>query len=174
MKKRDILGNPAKIVFLSIGSNLGNKKRNVELAKLKLINEDIKIIKSSNNYETLSWPNKKNPKFVNVVLKVKTNLSPKKLMQKCLQIEKELGRIRKLKNEPRICDIDIIDYNRKILSNIKKTKLFLPHPKMHKRIFILLPLYEIAKTWIHPVKKKTIKNLINSLDIEDLRAIKLI
>ena len=174
VKKRDILGNPAKIVFLAIGSNLGNKKRNVELAKLKLINADIKIIKSSNNYETLSWPNKKNPKFVNAVLKVKTNLSPKKLMQKCLQIEKELGRIRKLKNEPRICDIDIIDYNRKILSNIKKTKLFLPHPKMHKRIFILLPLYEIAKTWIHPVKKKTIKNLINSLDIEDLRAIKLI
>ena len=174
MKKQDILGNQAKIAFLSIGSNLGNKKRNVELAKLKLINADIKIIKSSNNYETLSWPNKKNPKFVNAVLKVKTNLSPKKLMQKCLQIEKELGRIRKLKNEPRICDIDIIDYNRKISSNIKKTKLFLPHPKMHKRIFILLPLYEIAKTWIHPVKKKTIKNLINSLDIEDLRAIKLI
>ena len=174
VKKQDILGNPAKIAFLSIGSNLGNKKRNVELAKLKLINADIKIIKSSNNYETLSWPNKKNPKFVNAVLKVKTNLSPKKLMQKCLQIEKELGRIRKLKNEPRICDIDIIDYNRKILSNIKKTKLFLPHPKMHKRSFILLPLYEIAKTWIHPVKKKTIKNLINSLDIEDLRAIKLI
>ena len=171
MKKRDILGNPAKIVFLSIGSNLGNKKRNVELAKLKLINADIKIIKSSNNYETLSWPNKKNPKFVNAVLKVKTDLSPKKLMQKCLQIEKELGRIRKLKNEPRICDIDIIDYEGKVL---KETKLFLPHPKMHKRSFILLPLYEIAKTWIHPVKKKTIKNLIDSLDIEDLRAIKLI
>ena len=171
MKKQDILGNPVKIAFLSIGSNLGNKKKNIQFAKFKLINANIKIINSSKNYETLSWPNKKKPKFINVVLKVKTNLSPKKLMKKCLEIEKELGRIRKLKNEPRICDIDIIDYEGKIL---KETKLFLPHPKMHKRSFVLLPLYEIAKSWIHPVKKKNIKNLINSLNIDDLRGVKLI
>ena len=174
MKRQDILENPAKIVFLSLGSNLGNKKRNIELAKFKLNNADIKIIKSSKNYETLAWPDKKKPKFVNTALKVQTNLSPKKLMRKCLQIEKELGRFRKLKNEPRICDIDIIDYERKILSNIKKTNIFLPHPKMHKRSFVLLPLYEITKSWIHPVKKKSIKNLINSLDIEDLRTVKII
>tara|TARA_B100001123_G_scaffold425250_1_gene537858 strand:- start:778 stop:1293 length:516 start_codon:yes stop_codon:yes gene_type:complete len=171
VKKQDILGNPVKIAFLSIGSNLGNKKKNIQFAKFKLINANIKIINSSKNYETLSWPNKKKPKFINVVLKVKTNLSPKKLMKKCLEIEKELGRIRKLKNEPRICDIDIIDYEGKVL---KETKLFLPHPKMHKRSFVLLPLYEIAKSWIHPVKKKNIKNLINSLNIDDLRGVKLI
>ena len=63
MIKHDILENQAKIVFLSIGSNLGNKKRNIELAKFKLQSNNVKIIQSSNNYETLSWPNKKNPKF---------------------------------------------------------------------------------------------------------------
>ena len=98
MIKQDILENQAKIVFLSIGSNLGNKKRNIELAKFKLQSNNVKIIQSSNNYETLSWPNKKNPKFVNVVIKIKTNLSPLKLMEKCLNIEKTLGRKRNKKS----------------------------------------------------------------------------
>ena len=95
-------------------------------------------------------------------------------MQKCLTIENELGRKRSQKNEPRICDIDIIDYDQIILKGTKNKKLTLPHPKMHKRNFVLLPLYEIAKSWIHPVKKKEINKLIKLLDIEDLRTINLI
>ena len=164
----------AKIVFLSIGSNLGDKRKNIELVKFNLEKNNIKIIKSSKNYETLSWPDKKKPKFVNIVLKIKTFLSPKELMQKCLYIEKELGRIRNKKNEPRTCDIDIIDYDKKIIKNTKNQALITPHPKMHKRNFVLLPLFEIAKTWIHPSKKVSIKELINALDPEDLRTIKLI
>ena len=169
-----MLEKRAKIVFLSIGSNLGNKKKNIEIAKFKLEKNNIIIIKSSKNYETLSWPDKKKPKFVNIVLKIKTFLSPKELMQKCLYIEKELGRLRKRKNEPRICDIDIIDYDKKIQKNTKYQNLIIPHPKMHKRNFVLLPLFEIAKTWIHPIKKVSIKELINALDTEDLKTIKLI
>ena len=94
-----MLEKRAKIVFLSIGSNLGNKKKNIELAKFKLKKNNIKIIKSSKNYETLSWPNKKNPKFLNTVLKTKTLLSLNDLMKKCLNIEKELGRTRKMNQE---------------------------------------------------------------------------
>ena len=174
MIKQDILENQAKIVFLSIGSNLGNKKRNIELAKFKLQSNNVKIIQSSNNYETLSWPNKKNPKFVNVVIKIKTNLSPLKLMEKCLNIEKVLGRKRNKKNEPRTCDIDIVDYDQKIIKENTKIKINIPHPEMHKRNFVLLPLFEISKTWIHPIKKTKIKKLLNSLDSKDLRTIKLI
>ena len=169
-----MLENQAKIAFLAIGSNLGNKERNICLAKYKLQTHEIKLIKSSSNYETLSWPNKKNPKFINAVIKISTNLTPLKLMQKCLNIEKELGRKRVKKNEPRICDIDIIDYDQKILKIINSLKLTLPHPEMHKRNFVLLPLFEIAKSWIHPIKKKEVKNLIKSLDIKDLRSIKLV
>ena len=85
-----------------------------------------------------------------------------------------LERKRNKKNEPRTCDIDIIDYNRKIIKNTRASNLTLPHPKMHKRNFVLLPLYEISQSWIHPVKKKKINKLIKLLNIEDLRAINLI
>jgi len=169
-----MLEKPVKTVFLSIGSNLGNKKKNIELAKFKLEKNKIKIIKSSKNYETLSWPNKKKPKFLNVVLKIKTNLSPNDLIKKCLFIEKELRRSRNKKNEPRTCDIDIIDYNKEVVKSSKNQNLTIPHPKMHQRNFVLLPLFEIAKTWIHPIKKTSIKDLINALDAKDLRSIKLI
>ena len=169
-----MLEKRAKIVFLSIGSNLGSKTKNIELVKFKLEKNNIKIIKSSKNYETLSWPDKKKPKFVNIVLKVKTFLSPVDLMKKCLYIEKELGRLRNKKNEPRTCDIDIIDYDKRIIKSAKSQNLTIPHPRMHKRNFVLLPLFEIAKTWIHPLKKASIKDLISALDDEDLRTIKLI
>ena len=164
----------AKIAFLSIGSNLGNKKKNIESVKYKLKKNNIKIIKSSKNYETLSWPNKKNPKFLNTVLKIETQLSPKTLMKKCLNIEKELGRTRNKKNEPRTCDIDIIDYDEKIIKYTINQSLILPHPRMHKRNFVLLPLFEISKTWIHPIKKTSIKELVNLLKTKDLKSIKLI
>ena len=95
-------------------------------------------------------------------------------MKKCLQIEKELGRIRYKKNEPRTCDIDIIDYNKMVIKKTKKLNLISPHPKMHIRSFVLLPLFDIAKTWIHPIKKTTIKELVNSLKIKELRTVKLI
>ncbi len=169
-----MLENQVKIAFLAIGSNLGNKEKNISLAKSKLQSNSVKLIASSSNYETLSWPNKKEPKFINAVIKINTTLSPMMLMQKCLDIENDLGRKRSKKNEPRICDIDIIDYDQKILTVTKINKLILPHPEMHKRNFVLLPLYEIAQAWIHPVKKKKINKLINLLDIEDLRAIKLV
>ena len=164
----------AKIVFLSIGSNLGDKRKNIELVKFNLEKNNIKIIKSSKNYETLSWPDKKKPTFINIALKIKTYLSPQDLIKKCLYIEKKLGRVRSRKNEPRICDIDIIDYDKMIVKGTKRQNLTIPHPEMHKRNFVLLPLFEIAKTWIHPLKKASIKDLINALDSEDLRTIKLI
>ena len=171
MKNQDILENNNKIAFLSIGSNLGNKKKNIELAKIKLELNNIKIIKVSKFYESLSWPNTNNPKFINISLMVQTKLSPRKLMEKCLYIEKQLGRRRRFKNSPRTCDIDIIDYNGKKLNN---AFLISPHPKMHKRNFVLLPLFEISSNWVHPVKKISINKLINSLDVENLRSIKLI
>ena len=83
-----MLESQAKVAYLAIGSNLGNKERNICLAKYKLQTNGIKLIKSSNNYETLSWPNIKQPKYINAVIKISTNLTPLKLMQECLNIEK--------------------------------------------------------------------------------------
>ena len=171
MIKQDISENQAKIVYLGIGSNLGNKKFNIEKTKIKLQDFQIKILKCSNNYESESWPNRNNPKFINIIIKIKTKLSPPDLLKVCNSIEMDLGRKRSKKNAPRTCDIDIIDYNKKILDE-KNSKLILPHPRMTERNFVLLPLFEIDKSWVHPIFKTNIVNLIKSLPVKDLRSIK--
>ena len=171
MKKQDTLENPVNLVYLAIGSNLGNKINNIEITKIELEKYRIKILKSSSNYITESWPDSSMPNYINIVIKIKTNLKPLELLKVCNLIELKLGRIRKKKNSPRTCDIDILDFNKKILGN-KNNKLILPHPRMTKRNFVLLPLFEIDKSWKHPKLKINIVNLINSLPIKDLRSIK--
>jgi 2-amino-4-hydroxy-6-hydroxymethyldihydropteridine diphosphokinase len=169
--KQDTSENQAKIAYLGIGSNLGNKKINIETTKYKLQKNHIQILKCSNKYESDSWPDKNNPKFINIVLKIKTNLMAHDLLKICNSIEIDLGRRRSKKNDPRTCDIDIIDYNQKVL-NIEDKDLILPHPFMSIRNFVLLPLFEINQSWKHPITKKNITKLINSLPIKDLRSIK--
>ena len=172
MIKQDTLEKRAKTAFLAIGSNLGNKKLNIELAKFKLQNNSIKIVKSSSDYETISWPDSTKPKFINVVVKIKTSLSAEKLLNACNKIELELGRKRFKKNDPRTCDIDIIDYDQTIIKSNNSINLNLPHPHIEQRNFVLLPLFEISKNWKHPVNKVNIAKLISFLKEEDLRAIK--
>ena len=169
MKKQDILENQVKFSYLALGSNLGDKFQNLEKAKFELEKHEIKIIKSSSNFLSVSWPDPTQPKFVNLVLKVKTKLTVVKLLKVCHLIERKLGRVRSKKNGPRSCDIDIIDYDHKIIT---EDNLTLPHPRMTKRNFVLLPLFEIDKSWIHPKTKSNIVNLISSLPIKDLRSIK--
>ena len=168
MTGQDILENQAKSIYLAIGSNLGNRFENIEKAKFKLSQNNIRILRSSSYYESLSWPNPKSPKFLNVVLNVKTDLKPLKLLSKCKEIEIDLGRKKTKKNSPRECDIDIIDYLNKEISG----KIILPHPRMHLRNFVLLPLFEINKNWMHPISKQHIKYLIFSLPNRDIRSIK--
>jgi len=166
--KQDILENQVRLIYLGIGSNLGNKKSNIEKAKFKLLQSNIKILKSSSYYESLSWPNPNYPKFLNIVLKISTNLKPLDLMKICKEIETFLGRKKSFKNSPRICDIDVLDYGKKTILN----GIILPHPRMHSRNFVLLPLYEIDTNWIHPITKHHIKRLILSLSNRDITSIK--
>ena len=165
-----MLEKQANIIYLSIGSNLGNRKKNIEKTKFELYSRGINIIKSSNYYETLSWPNPKNPKFYNIILKVSSNLKILELLKICKQIETSLGRKKAPINSPRTCDIDIIDYNQKITVN----GINVPHPRMHLRNFVLIPLFEIEKNWRNPNSKRYIKNLIFSLSNSDIRSIKLV
>ena len=175
MIKLDLSENKVKLIYLGIGSNLGNRKNNINKAKLKLSQNNIFILRSSNFYETLSWPNTKNPKFLNIVLKVRTFLSASKLLKICKEIEKTLGRKKTAKNVPLECDIDILDYDQKTFK-IKNNNDFIhiPHPRLHQRNFVLLPLFEIAKNWIYPNKNKKITDLLINIETNDLRTIKLI
>ena len=168
MIKLDTSESQVNTIYLAIGSNLGNKKKNIEKAKFELIQNNIKLFQISSYYESLSWPDSNKPKFLNIVLKVGSYLEPSKLLKKCKEIEKKLGRKKTLKNSPRVCDIDILDYDNKIINN----KIILPHPRMHLRNFVLFPLFEINKDWKHPISKLHIKELILSLTNRDIRTIK--
>ena len=168
MIKQDISENQVKLIYLGIGSNLGNKRNNIEKAKFKLGQNNIRILQSSSFYESLSWPNPKNPKFLNIVLKISTNLTLSELFKKCKEIERKLGRRKNAINSPRECDIDILDYK----SKIKNDQIILPHPRMHTRNFVLFPLFELNKDWKHPISKHHIKRLIFSLSNRDIRSIK--
>ena len=170
MKKQGILENQAKIVFLGIGSNLGSRKKNIEKAKFHLAQQNLNFISVSNYYETPSWPDPRKPKFLNIILKLKCNYNPLELLKICKKIEIQLGRKKAKKNAPRICDLDIIDFNS--LVSKKTDEINLPHKMMHKRNFVLFPLFEIQKNWIHPGKQIDVKTLISLLPDRDIRSIK--
>ena len=168
MIKQGISENQVKLVYLGIGSNLGNKFLNIEKAKSYLYENNIQLINSSSYYETPSWPNPRFPKFINIIVKIRTKLDYLELFYICKKIETKLGRKNSPKNSPRICDIDIIDFDNKII----KKEIQIPHKLMHIRNFVLFPLFEIDKNWKHAVLKKNIKKLIFSLPIKDIRSIK--
>ena len=169
MKRLDTSENQAKIVFLGIGSNLGLRRTNIEKAKYLLSRYDLNFLSISSYYETPSWPDPKNPKFLNVIIKLKCSYNPLKLLNVCKSIEIQLGRKKTKKNAPRICDLDIIDFNKLVL---KRNNINLPHKMMHNRNFVLFPLFEIEKNWVHPDKQIDVKTLISLLPDRDIRSIK--
>ena len=164
------------MIFLGLGSNLsskyGNRFANINLAISSLEAYGIKVIKRSSFYKTPSFPDTENPKFINVVILVESNLLPLDLMSTLLFIEEKLGRKRVKKNDPRTCDIDIIDYNSQVL-NLKYNNLDfkVPHKELASRNFVLFPLREISPMWKHPKTKETINNLIQKLNEEEKNSI---
>ena len=152
------------MIHLNIGSNLnsihGSRFNNINIALNLLIESKIKINKISNFYETPSYPNKSVPNFLNVGLIINYKNDYFDLFKKIKLIEKKLGRIKAKKNDPRIIDIDIIDFK----NEIKSTKeLILPHPKCHLRNFVLFPIRQIDPNWVHPIFKKNTQYLIKNL-----------
>ena len=162
--------------LLGIGSNLsskyGDRFENIEKAIYFLEYNKVKILKKSSYYETPSYPDKNSPKFINVVIKIETNLSIDELASTIFLVEKKLERKRIRKNEPRTCDIDIIDYNGEVMDFNYKNLIFkVPHEKLVYRNFVLFPLKEIAPNWAHPKTKDSIDVLINKLSNEDKKSI---
>lgn len=147
------------IVYLGLGSNLGKKRQNIRKA-INQISYISEIQKISSLYETKPEGIENQPFFINSVIKIKTSLSPFLLLDNLISIEEKLGRIKTVKWGPRIIDIDILLYENLVLQD---EKLIIPHPLLYKRIFVLLPLNEIAADVIHPVIKKTIKVLLEDL-----------
>ena len=152
------------MIHINIGSNLnskhGTKFKNISIAINLLTNSKVKIKKISSFYETPSYPNKRLPRFVNVGLLIEYKYDYGKLIKEIQLIEKKIGRVKSKKNDPRVCDIDIIDFNG-LIQNNKLLKL--PHPRSHIRNFVLYPIKEIDPKWMHPVLKKNVDFLIDQL-----------
>ena len=152
------------MIHLNIGSNLnsihGSRFDNISIAIQLLTEAKIQIEKISNFYETPSYPNHKLPKFLNVGILANKNLNLLRLFKDINLIQKKIGRKKTKKNDPRVIDIDIGDFN----GLIKDSKdLVLPHPRAHLRNFVLYPILEIDPKWSHPILKKNAQFLIDNL-----------
>jgi 2-amino-4-hydroxy-6-hydroxymethyldihydropteridine diphosphokinase len=147
-----------KKVFLCLGSNIGERTENLKEAK-KMIAELIgRILTESGLYETEPWGFESENDFLNMVLCVETGLSPSGLMGRILMIESKLGRIRcETRYSSRSMDIDILLYGEEVYAD---EAINIPHPRLHERRFVLVPLSDIAPGFIHPVIKKSIKTLL--------------
>ena len=144
------------IVYISIGSNLGNRQKNC-LKAIEILKESgQKVGRQSSMHETKPWGIEEQPEFINMAVELETELQPIELLDLLKNIEIEMGREKTVKWGPRLIDLDILLYDNKI---IDEDSLKIPHPLMHERLFVLEPLSEIAGEVIHPVLQKKIKDL---------------
>lgn len=146
-------------VYLSLGSNMGSREENIKKA-LGFLSERTRLEKLSSVYDTAPVGNKNQPHFLNMVCRVSTILQPVVLLAMVKDIESKLGRLPKTHNLPRPIDIDILFYGDQVIST---PDLVIPHPRLHERAFVLVPLVEIAPDLMHPVNKYTVKTLLKSV-----------
>jgi 2-amino-4-hydroxy-6-hydroxymethyldihydropteridine diphosphokinase len=148
------------IIYIGIGSNLGDKEGNCKTAIERLSKNGIAVKKISSPYRTKPWGVEDQPDFVNMAVKAETNVNPSELLTILKTIEKEMGRQDGVRWGPRLIDLDLLFYDDLVFSC---DELAIPHPLLHEREFVLLPMTEIAAEFVHPVLKATIKQLAGNL-----------
>lgn len=151
------------ITYAGLGSNLGNKKENIQKA-LSLLNEieGISVMRVSSFYETEPVGYEDQDWFINAVAQIETSFSPQKVLKIFKEVEQKLGREESIRWGPRKIDIDILFYDQLVY---KSNDLEIPHPKLHERAFVLIPLAEINGELIHPIYNKSISDLLSELNI---------
>jgi 2-amino-4-hydroxy-6-hydroxymethyldihydropteridine diphosphokinase len=146
-------------VYLSLGSNTGNREGNIARAIAALGQLGVRVTRESSLHETEPLEIKEQPWFLNCAIEAETELSPERLMEVLLEIEREMGRERRVPKGPRLIDVDILLYGADIL---KEPGLEIPHPRMAERKFVLIPLAEIAGQVNHPVSLLTIAEMLEA------------
>ncbi len=157
------------IAYIGLGANLGEPRRQVEEAlKLLAAVEEVEVVRVSRFYLNPPLGPPEQPWYVNAVARIRTRLNPEELMRVLRRVEAALGRVRGERWGPRIIDLDLLLYNGEITA---EGELVCPHPEMHRRAFVLVPLAEIAPEAFHPVLGKTAAELLAELDPKDRAAL---
>lgn len=156
------------LAFIGIGTNLGDKKKNIldalgHLAKLF----ELKKVSSFYHTKAVGGPQGQ-PDFINAVAQIEACSSPREVMNALMDIERQMGRVRAERWGPRLIDLDLLDYDGMVLKDVN---LEIPHPRLHERAFVLAPLAEIAPTWRHPCLGKTVEELLGQLSEDDRNVI---
>jgi 2-amino-4-hydroxy-6-hydroxymethyldihydropteridine diphosphokinase len=153
------------VVFLSLGSNLGDRRRQLQRA-LDLLSQQMTIEQISSVYDTAPMLVTEQPRFLNLVCRARTALSPHDVLALLKSTEQQMGRTAGIRYGPRVIDIDLLFYDALVLDT---PSLTLPHPRIAERAFVLLPLAEIAPAFVHPALNRTVADLAQQVAEADVQ-----
>ena len=152
------------IIYIALGTNLGDRLANLRSA-IESFAPELRVTRESTIYETPPWGFTDQPAFLNMVIEAETNLDPRALLVYLKKKEDELGRVKNFRNGPRLIDLDILFYDDLIMN---EENLIIPHPRLHQRAFVLMPLADIAPELEHPLIEKTIIELLQDVDTSEI------
>jgi 2-amino-4-hydroxy-6-hydroxymethyldihydropteridine diphosphokinase len=155
-----------KTVYLGLGSNVGDREKNLADALEQLADPNFRITRVSSIYETEPIGFTAQRFFLNLVAEAETDLFPMQLLSRTLKIERSLGRVRTVKNGPRTIDIDILLYGKTV---IRRAALEVPHPRIAERRFVLAPLAELAPDLRHPLTHKSVREMLDAAPAQSVR-----
>jgi 2-amino-4-hydroxy-6-hydroxymethyldihydropteridine diphosphokinase len=152
------------LVFIALGTNLGDRLANLQTA-IRLLPPNVKLVAQSPVYQTTPWGYEDQPDFLNQVIQAETSLPPEELLADLKEIEIRVGRKPSFRYGPRVVDMDILFYDKLVLD---QSGLQIPHPRLHERAFVLVPLHDLAPELKHPVLNATVGELLSGVDVSEV------